>query len=173
MKHWFKWILLLFVAIIPLAGIYLFNNPVLVTEMFTDTGGFSKGERLPLVKAEEVLGGTVDMQQYKGKPFVAMMAKIDCETCKSSYPMLQKWTQLYPEVPLVMLGVGSKDEYAKVKNKLNFPFPLLLADEAMQAEYRMKITPVFYFVDENQTIVERMNGFRIKEFESLMESVKR
>ncbi|MGC5328583.1 TlpA family protein disulfide reductase [Brevibacillus sp. SYSU BS000544] len=169
MRNGFKWFILLLVAIVPLIGIYIVNNPMLMTEVLVDTGGFAKGESLPLMTGEDVTGGKVDISAYQGKSFVVMMAKIDCETCKSSYPMLQQWQANYPNTPLVMLGVGTKDEYAQVKRKMNFQFPLVTLDDEKQNLYRMKITPVFYLIDASGKVADRMNGYRVKEFQAFME----
>lgn len=166
---------LLFVlaALIPLAGVYVLNNASLVTEWFTDTGGIKQGEMIPLVSGEEVDGGQVDMKQYKGKKFIAMIAKIDCESCKSSYPTIKKWNELYPDIPLVMVGVGGKEEYSRVKHELQFSFPILSADQSMQNQFLMKITPVFYAVDEEGRVIERMNGYRVRDFKKFMEKAER
>lgn len=164
--------LLLAAALIPLAGVYVLNNATLVAVWFTDTGGFRTGEALPPISGEEVGGGTIDTAQYRGTKFVAMIAKIDCESCKSSYPVLQKWSELYPDTPLVMIGVGGKEAYGEVKRELRFPFPLLAADRAAQDLLRIKITPVFYAVDEQGTVIERMNGYRVKDFQKFMKRVE-
>ncbi|MBD2865067.1 TlpA family protein disulfide reductase [Paenibacillus oceani] len=166
-----KIVLLLAAALVPLAGVYVLNNATLVAEWLTDTGGFHTGETLPSVTGEEVDGGTIDTARYRGMKFVAMIAKIDCESCKSSYPVLQKWSELYPETPLVMIGVGGKEAYGEVKRDLQFSFPLLAADRTAQDRLRIKITPVFYAMDEQGTIIERMNGYRVKDFQKFMKRV--
>jgi|GEM_PF-5906194 len=172
MKQWIRWLLLLSLALVPLAGIYVMKNASLVTELMVDTGGYAKGEALPFVKGKEVTGGMVDMEQYRGKPLVVMLAASDCGTCKSSYPLLQKWQETYPDVPLVMLGTGDEEEYARVKREMQFTFPILVLDQPLEETYRLKITPVFYHVNENGKIAGRLNGFTVKSFRSFMEGVQ-
>ncbi|MGC5328094.1 TlpA family protein disulfide reductase [Brevibacillus sp. SYSU BS000544] len=169
MKGIIKWVLLIVIACIPLTGIYVLNNKGLVAELFMDTGGFQPGEAFPLASGTEVGGTSIHLEDYKGKKFVAMIANITCEVCKSSYPTIKQWNQLYPDIPLVMIGIGGKEEYNTVKQKMQLPAPILHADDQIQAMYRMKITPVFYVVDKNGIVVDRMNGFRVKDFKKFMD----
>jgi len=169
MKGIVKWVLLVVVAVIPMSGIYVLNNKGLVAEIFMDTGGFQPGEGFPFAVGKEIAGTELNLEAYKGKKFVAMIASSTCEVCKSSYPTIKQWDQLYPEMPLVMIGIGGKEEYSEVKQKFQFPFPILHADDAIQQTYRMKVTPVFYVVDQNGVVQDRMNGFRVKDFREFME----
>ncbi|MFC4767339.1 TlpA family protein disulfide reductase [Effusibacillus consociatus] len=172
MKKIKKWILLFIVAAIPIAGIWAAKNPKILVEAFVDLGGLKKGDIFPTISGHDVEGTPLSFDLFKGKKYIVMMGKIDCGVCQSSYPTLEKWKERYPDIPFVMVGKGGKEEYAKVKQKHHFQFPILDADEEIQAALKMKVFPVFYVVDQSGKVAKRMNGFNADEFNDLIKKVR-
>ncbi|MEI3597648.1 MULTISPECIES: TlpA family protein disulfide reductase [unclassified Oceanobacillus] len=171
MKRLFKWTFLIFIALIPIILIYVINNPKGVAEIFVDMGGFDKGDKLPYISGEEVEGKEYNTKELRDNRFIIMVSKSDCEVCKSAYPTLKKLKE--EKTPFVMVGKGDKKEYEQVKKNHNFNFPIIIADKKIQSDLKMKVFPVFYVVDENGTIIKRLNGFNEEDFNELLKEVEK
>jgi thiol-disulfide isomerase/thioredoxin len=172
MKNNKRWILILFMAVIPILGIWALNNPGFVAKAFLNLGGIKEGEMFPAVQGEEVSGESFVLESGRGKPYVAMIARIDCEVCKSSYPILEENAELLNEMNFVMIGKGGKEEYLQVRTDHNFSFPILYADEQIQKDLKIKVFPTFYFIDNEGKIMKRLDGFDEKEFLKSVEELK-
>ncbi|WP_028594394.1 TlpA family protein disulfide reductase [Paenibacillus assamensis] len=172
MKMIRKVVVLCLLAIIPIVGIYVINNPMMIMEAFADLGGFQKGDAFPVVKGEDVHNKEFSLEDYKGKPFIIMMAKIDCEICKQSYPYLADWEKNNSDIPFVMVGQGGREQYKAVWQEQQFQFPILDADNQIQESLKMKIFPVFYAVDANGEIKKRMNGYDEGDLKAMVNEVR-
>jgi peroxiredoxin len=163
-----KWIVIFIMAIIPIVGIWALNNPNIVAKAFLNLGGIKEGEVFPLVRGQEVNGESYNLESKKGKPYVVMIARIDCEVCQSSYPTLEKNKGLLKETNFVMIGKGSMEEYRQVKTEHNFSFPIVYADEQIQKDLKIKVFPTFYFIDKDGKIIKRLDGFEEEEVLNMM-----
>lgn len=146
-------------AIIPIVGIWILNNPGIMAQAFLNLGGMKEGEDFPMVHGEEVEGDSFHLESLKGKPYVVMVARIDCEVCKSSYPTLENSKDLLKEANFVMIGKGGKEEYKQVKKDHDFSFPIVYADEQIQKDLKIKVFPTFYFIDKNGKVMKRLDGY--------------
>lgn len=161
--------MILIMAIIPIVGIWALNNPGLVAKVFLNLGGLKEGQVFPIVHGEEVNGDSFNLESGKGKPYVVMVARIDCEVCKSSYPTLEKYNDRLKDMNFVMIGKGGKEEYLQVKTEHNFSFPIVYADEQIQTDLKIKVFPTFYFIDEEGKIFERLDGFDEDKFLKMLD----
>ncbi|MBM7652792.1 TlpA family protein disulfide reductase [Neobacillus cucumis] len=168
-----RWILILFMAIIPIIGIWALNNPSIMAKTFLNLGGIKEGEAFPTVKGEEVSGESFVLASGKGKPHVVMIARIDCEVCQSTYPTLEKNKDLLRNANFVMIGKGGKEEYLQVKTEHNFSFPIVYADEQIQKDLKIKVFPTFYFIDKEGKIYKRLDGFDKDEFIKTLKEMKK
>mgnify|MGYP001306812835 CR=1 FL=1 len=166
-----KWVLLIFLALIPIIGIYILNNPKQVIETFVDMGGFNKGDKLPHISGMEVGGNVYNVNQLNNENFILMISKSDCEVCKSAYPTIKELLEKDDTTEFLMVGKGEIDEYENIKIEYNFDFPILIADEKLESQLKMKVFPVFYAIDHNGIIVKRMNGFSEEDFKKLVQAV--
>lgn len=158
MKKYLKWGMLIVMLGIAVLGIWVVTNPKNAIETFVDMGGLKEGAEFPLVKGEEVDGKPVSLTEYKGKKFVVMIGRIDCEVCQKTYPLLEKLKTEYPDTKLILIGQGDKGKYAEVKKEHQFQFPIMSANTQIRKQLNFKIFPVFYLVNEQGTIEERLNG---------------
>ncbi len=156
------------VVLILGAGIWAYNNPQAAIEVVFDMGGIEEGEDMPLVSGSEVDGGTASLDEYQGKKFVVMVGRVDCDVCKESYQTLEKLDEDFSETSFVMIGEGDQTEYAKVKKNHNFTFPIISANEDIKKEMNFKTFPVFYLIDEQGKVAQRLNGYDEKQLEDLL-----
>ncbi|WP_347553085.1 redoxin domain-containing protein (plasmid) [Pseudalkalibacillus hwajinpoensis] len=150
------------------AGIWAYNNPQAAIELVFDMGGIEEGEDMPVISGREVEHGTASIDEYLGNEFVVMIGRVDCDVCKESYQTLEKLDKNFPETPFVMIGEGEQTEYAKVKKNHNFTFPIISASEDIKKEMNFKTFPVFYLVDEEGKVAQRLNGYDKKQLEDLL-----
>lgn len=168
-----RWIILLMMALVPLVGIWALNNPGVVAKVFLNLGGIKQGEAFPEITGEEVEGEAFTLQAWKGKRYIAMIGRIDCEVCQSSYPTLEKNRDILKNVPFVMIGKGEKEEYRQVKTEHAFPFPIVYADEQIQKDLNIKVFPTFYLVGEDGKVIQRLDGFDEEEFSKMLDELKK
>jgi peroxiredoxin len=159
-------------AIVPIIGIWVLNNPGIMAQAFLNLGGLKEGEDFPKVQGEEVEGAAFSLESRTGMPYVVMIARIDCEVCQSTYPTLEENTDLLKETNFVMIGKGGKEEYRQVKTKHDFSFPIIYADEQIQKDLHIKVFPTFYFIDKKGKIMKRLDGFDEGEFLKMMDELK-
>ena len=172
MKKYFQIGALAFVIIIVGFGIWAYNNPQAAIETFFDMGGNEEGESIPLITGKEVNGDTISLKQYKGNKFVVMLGKIDCEVCQKAYPTLEKLKAEHPDTQFVLIGQGSQESYAMVKEKHGFEFPIIPANKEIQEKMNLKTFPVFYLVDENGVIVKRLDEFDEEKLHNILNEGK-
>ncbi|WP_257349961.1 TlpA family protein disulfide reductase [Pseudalkalibacillus decolorationis] len=168
MKKYFIGVGIGIVVLILGFGIWSYNNPQAAIAMFFDMGGIEEGNSIPLVSGEEVSGGEVSLNQYKGEKFVVMIGKVDCDVCKKSYQTIEKLESEHPSTKFVMIGQGNQKEYARVKEEHGFVFPIISASEDIQKKMNFKTFPVFYLVDQKGVITQRLNGYNKEKLQSLL-----
>ncbi|WP_129730186.1 TlpA family protein disulfide reductase [Ectobacillus funiculus] len=173
MKSNKRWILLFMMAIVPLVGIWAMNNPGVVAQVFLNLGGIKQGEAFPQISGEEVEGDSFRLESWKGKRYVVMVARIDCEVCQSTYPTLEKNRDILQKYHFVMVGKGEKEAYRQVKAEHAFPFPIVYADEQIQKDLKIKVFPTFYLIDEEGKVIQRLDGFDEGKFLKMLDELKK
>ncbi len=169
---WKKKIFIISSGILLVLIIWAVSHPKEVLLTFVDLGGLEKGDPFPELTGLEENGEPFDFNEYNGKTFIAMIAKIDCEVCKSSYPTLEKWDEEYPDIPFFMVGKGEPGEYSQTKEDHKFTFPILITDQKVEENLKIKVFPVFYIVNSSGIVEDLMVGFDQKEFSKLIDQTR-
>ena len=165
-------IILTLLILIISAGLWITSNPKAVVNLFVDTGGLDEGQTFPAISGMEVEGEQISLDRYNGKPYLVMMAKIDCPVCHSTYPKLELMQEKYPNIPFLIIGEGTKQEYQNVKQEHNFSFPIIKADKKIIKSTNLVATPTFYLIGEDGVIEKKEVGFNPNQFEKLLKQVE-
>jgi len=103
----------------------------------------------------------VTLSAQEGRKVVLIFWGTWSPPCLEELPTLRQFARSHPETEVVVLGIAvpgngrqSLGELARAKERLDIPFPVLAADDAVQAAYGVRTVPTTFLIDE-QGVVER------------------
>ena len=98
---------------------------------------YNLGEKAPEFTLTDLNGSTKQLSDYEGKFLVLHFATTWCPFCNAEAPTLEKIAQQYKDQDVEVLIIDVKEEQslvqAKLQNKFNFSFPILLDSEGKVA----------------------------------------
>ncbi|MFQ5859088.1 MAG: TlpA family protein disulfide reductase, partial [Anaerolineae bacterium] len=122
----------------------------------------ASGDEAPGFRLEALDGGTLSLDDLKGRTVLVNFWATWCNWCKYELPALQAVHEKYQDDGLVVVGVDVEEPRALVEayvQRYGVSFPVVLDVEGATAEaYRVRGLPMTYFVDRNGAIVRVQRG---------------
>ena len=131
--------------------------------VFGDDGEVAEvGSAAPEFTVELIGGGTFSLSEHlaeDGRPLILNLWASWCVPCREEMPALSAYASQHPEVAL--LGVSVEDAASDSEDfaaQLDISYPLGLGDEEFRASYPSFGLPATYYLDDEGTVVEMING---------------
>ncbi len=125
--------------------------------------GLPPGTKAPPFTLPDLSGQPVSLDALAGREVLLVFASPRCPACREMYPHLRAFAQKHPEMAVVMVSLGSREENRGVAEEQGLTFPVVEGDERVMAAYGVPGTPYFYVLDGEGVIVR--SGFAVKEEE--------
>ena len=135
-----NWVLPLALALAVLAGFQALRKP----EVAAGEGCLAPGFTL-----RDSDGGEVSLEQFRGRPVILNFWGTWCAPCRAELPGISKFSRKHPEVVVLGLAVdsGPPKELAEARRRLDIPFVVLEATDAVKSSYGVRSVPTTFYVD--------------------------
>ncbi len=137
-------------------GIFGVRIVTQTTQAENDVESMAIGGRAPEFSSKSLDNQEIHLADYSGKIIILNFWASWCEPCRLEMPVLQKFSDLYPN-KLVVVGINSSDstmEMSSFASTYRIDFPLLVDhSNAIADKYFIRGIPTTFFLDENHTIV--------------------
>jgi peroxiredoxin len=123
-----------------------------------------KGQVAPQFKGASLTNRQVSLSDYRGKVVVLDFFATWCGPCKDSLPHMVELHRKYSGKGLQVIGMSADDEsdrlYVKVfASDMNLPYPVIIADEDLQADYGLRSVPMIVVIDKKGVVAEKYMGY--------------
>lgn len=112
------------------------------------------GEKAPSFSLTDIDGKVVSLHQFFGRYTILVFSSPTCPACKLVYPQLENFKIDHPEVNLLLLSYGSKNENQNLIETEKLTIPLLLGEKQVFEMYKVNFTPTFYLIDTEGVILK-------------------
>lgn len=166
----YKWILLVIILVVVVAGAGMLYNNLSKDYNYDSTQGYEKNSsqnekvQAPNFVVLDYQGNEVSLDDFKGKPVVLNFWATWCNYCKVEMPDFDKAYKEYPEVQFMMIdatdGVQETIDGAKAYvEDNNFEFDVFF-DTKLEAVNNYYVTgfPMTFFIDADGYVVAKANG---------------
>lgn len=129
------------------------HRPRSIAESKLTRSGLTAGMPAPAFTLPDVKGGVLSLAEYTGRRVLLVFSDPTCAPCQILAPELERLHQRSPEVRIIMISRGTReDNLAKAEEHgLTFPIALQRHWEISRA-YGMFATPIAYLIDEHSTL---------------------
>ena len=121
----------------------------------------ARGEQAPQFRLALLNGGTLSLEELRGKPVVVNFMASWCPPCRAEMPAFEKaWQQHKDRVVFVGVAVEDTESAAKAlvtQTGVTYPVGLDNGDFIARA-YELKGMPTTVFLDPNGAVVKRVTG---------------
>ena len=117
--------------------------------------GLKPGTTAPVFTLPDIHGGTVSLDQYRGRKVLLVFSDPHCEPCEQLGPQLQRIHDQHRDngLAVMMIGRGEPEEHRRKAEQQGFEFPVALQRKwEISREYGIFATPVGFLIDENGVI---------------------
>lgn len=117
--------------------------------------GLKAGTPAPTFRLLDLHGGTVALDDYRGRRVLLVFTDPDCGPCDELAPHLARLhrEQCDDGLALVLVGRGDVDENRRKAEEHGFEFPVVLQDRwKLSREYGIFAVPVAFLIDEHGAI---------------------
>lgn len=122
------------------------------------------GDTAPPFTLPQAKGGTLSLQQYKGKPLYLNFFASWCAPCNSEAATVAALYKKYHPKGLATIGVNEQEDKSKAlgfAQKYKWPFAIVLDDGNMGKSYGTIALPVHIFIDKTG----KVSTYRLGEME--------
>jgi thiol-disulfide isomerase/thioredoxin len=109
----------------------------------------------------------INLKQLKGKPTVLIFWGVNCMTCKSELPTLEKIYQIYKNKGIqfytIVVDTKNKNAVFDTKKSWKITIPGLISDRTTMYKYRIVGVPIIYFLNKDLRVVRVLYGAQPKE----------
>jgi peroxiredoxin len=114
--------------------------------------GLAPGTPAPRIELRRVDGGTLTLEEYRGRRVLLVFSDPDCGPCNELAPHLERIHRTQSDLDVVMISRHAERTRAKIaEHGLTFPVALQRRWE-ISREFDMLAFPVAYVIDEEGTI---------------------
>ena len=105
-------------------------------------------DQAPEWSLKNLQGEVVSLKDFRGKTVVLNFWATWCGPCKMEIPTFSEFAQENPDIPVLGIAVdGSPELLRRASKKLNIMYPVLIADEDVQSNYKVRNLPTTVIVD--------------------------
>jgi peroxiredoxin len=147
----YRWILDVLIAIILVVGISAYQQRHLL----------GTGERAPSFDLQALDGTRASLEDLAGKVVLLHFFATWCTVCRQEHAALNALNEQLAEDVAVLSVVVDTDDRAALQSYVQreaLEYPVLLADEATLAAYRIRSYPTNYYLDRRGAIRGRSVG---------------
>jgi peroxiredoxin len=114
----------------------------------------TKSGPAPDFELVNVAGGTVHLEELRGKPVVLNFWGSWCPPCRAEIPEFSAFAADHPEVPVLGVAVnsGSGANLAKAAKTLGVTYTVLESTSAVLSAYGVDVFPTTYVLDPKGTV---------------------
>jgi peroxiredoxin len=126
-----------------------------LSESRIERNGLKAGTLAPSFALPEVRGGTVSLEEHRGKKVLLVFSDPGCGPCDQLAPELVRLHDRHRDngLDLVLVGRGDPDENRRKAERHGFEFPVGLQKRwEVSRQYGIFATPVGFLIDENGVI---------------------
>ncbi|UFJ42834.1 thiol-disulfide oxidoreductase ResA [Brevibacillus humidisoli] len=142
---------------IAILGVLLAALVFAVYSSFASESVLQAGDAAPNFQLEQLGGGTITLDDLRGKPVVLNFWGSWCKPCEAEMPELEKQYQKYgDDVAFIGVNIGQTPiTVEKFIEQVGVTFPILLDREREITKlYNIGPIPTTYFIDQNGTITD-------------------
>src|SRR5215472_13435708 len=121
--------------------------------------GLKVGTPAPAFRLPDLSGGTVSLEDYRGRKVLLVFTDPHCEPCDQIAPELARLHRQHQanELALLMVGRGDAEENHKKARKNGFDFPVVLQKKwELSKQYGIFATPVAFLINEEGVIAREV-----------------
>ena len=112
--------------------------------------GLKAGTEAPGFELDDVRGGKVALEDYRGRRVLLVFSDPNCGPCDALLPEL---ATLQDEINLILIGRGEREENRRKAEQHGLDFPVVLQKGwNLSKQYGIFATPVAFLVDEEGVI---------------------
>lgn len=133
------------------------TTSVQILSLLRPPHGLEIGESIPEFTLETIQGKYIESAQFSGKRLLLIFSSPTCRACQIFWPALKDFANRHPQLDILLISLGTREEILRVSEEQKFPFPVLIGNDKVFRDYKVPGTPYLYFISEDQTI--RLSGF--------------
>lgn len=104
-------------------------------------------------------GSTIDLADLRGRTVVLNFWATWCPPCRAEIPSFSRFARRHPEIAVLGIAVdGEPDELRQARERMGIDYPVLRADEATLAAYRVETLPTTVVVDPDGRVRSAHSG---------------
>ena len=113
---------------------------------------------------QTINGDTVSLADYKGKTLVLNFWATWCQPCIMEIPTFEKFSKEHPDIPVLGIAVdGSREKLSFFAKQHKMTYPIVLATQKMQEEYRVSTLPMTVIVGPDGKIEQSHVGIMLEQ----------
>lgn len=168
------WIIMGLVVFLMITNIGLFLRvnqlQEIILSQMNEPKGLQKGIIAPEFNLPDLQGKMVSIEDFKGQQVLMMFSQVRCKYCLEMYPQLKEFQAKYPEITILMISSGTKEENRILVEEHQFSFPVLIESGELVPVYQVPSTPFFYLIDKDGFIASAGIANSLKELEKLVKA---
>jgi peroxiredoxin len=119
---------------------------------FQTLRGLEAGATAPGFSLKDLQDRVISLGDFHEQPILLVFSSTSCPPCREFWPVLQEFHQGHPELGLVMVSRGTREENRRMAKEQAFRFPVLDWDDRLASAYKVPGTPYLYLIAEDRTI---------------------
>lgn len=130
------------------------------------------GSIAPDFKLQDLDGGEVTLQQYRGKVVLLEFWATWCPPCRATVPELVAIQKKYRDRDFAVLGISVDDQgndlraqLSDFSRKFHVNYPILMGNDEVERDYKIWSIPRSFLIDKNGKIRDSYSGY-VDHFES-------
>lgn len=129
-----------------------------LAESRIERDGLKPGTPAPAFVLPEVRGGTVALEQHRGRKVLLVFSDPDCPPCSDLAPHLVRLHERHRNngLDLLLVGRGDPEENRRAAERHGFGFPVAIQRRwELSRQFGTFATPAGFLIDENGRIARR------------------
>jgi peroxiredoxin len=121
--------------------------------------GLKPGTPAPVFTLPDIHGGTVSLDQYRGRKTLLVFSDPHCGPCEQLAPELRRLHDQHRSngLSVMMIGRGDPEENRRKAEEYGLEFPIILQRKwEVSRQYGIFATPVGFLIDENGKITREV-----------------
>jgi peroxiredoxin len=130
-----------------------------LSESRIERNGLKAGTPAPAFRLPDLHGGTVALEEYRGRQVLLVFTDPHCEPCEALAPHLVRLHRQHRDngLALIMVARGDVEENRRKAATYGFEFPVVIQERwKLSQEYGIFAVPVAFLIDEEGVITQNV-----------------